>query len=167
MSLTATLRAKFNARQTAAQDLGTPEFQATVEKILSFTDGTGANQADILWTDQRTIAASSSETLDLAGVLSDVFGVTVAAAELVALLVYADAGNTNDVVLGDATNPLALFGGTNPTFSVKPGGFLFIAAPGAAGQATIGAGSTDELKVANSGSGTGVTYQIAVLARSA
>jgi hypothetical protein len=60
-----------------------------------------------------------------------------------------------------------LFGGTNPTFSVKPGGFFFVAAPQAAGLLTVGAGTTDDLKVTNSAAGTPVTYTIAILARTA
>lgn len=167
MAVTAELIAKFTARQTGSNDLGTPSFSPVVEKILQFASGTGANQADIVFTDERTLAASATEDLDLAGVLADAFGTTVAAAEVVALLVVAAAGNTNNVVVGDATAPVPLFAGTNPAFAVKPGGFFFVAAPNAAGLFTVGAGATDDLKIANSGGTTGVTYQIAILARTA
>lgn len=167
MAVTATLRAKFTARQVGTNDLGGPEYNPTIEKILTFASGTGANQADIVWADTRSVAASSSEDLDLAGVLADAFGATVAAAELVAILVTADAANVNNVVVGDATSPIPLFGGTNPTFAVKPGGFFFVAAPNAAGLLTVGAGSTDDLKITNSSSGSAVVYTIAILARTA
>lgn len=167
MALTAELRAKFYAQQSGANDFGGPSFNPTIEKILQFTSGTGANQADILWADQRDIAASSSEDLDLAGVLADAFGATVAAAEVVAILIIAADANTNNVVVGDAAAPVPLFAGTNPTHAIKPGGFMFLAAPGAAGLFTVGAGSTDDLKIANSSSGSSVTYQIAILARTA
>ena len=167
MAVTAELRAKFTATQIGANDIAAQRFAPTIEKILQFTDGTGANQADIVWMDERTLAASASEDLDLAGVLTDAFGSTVTAAEVVAILVTAAAGNTNSVVIGDATAPVPLFAGTNPTFSVKPGGFFFVAAPAAAGLLTVGAGTTDDLKLANSSSGTSVTYTIAVLARTA
>jgi hypothetical protein len=167
MGLRATLTAKIAALQTGSSDFGGPSFNPNVEKIIALAEGTGANQADILFTDERTLAASATEDLDLAGVLTDAFGATIAAAEVVAILVIADVANTNNVVVGDATAPVPLFGGTNPTFAVKPGGFFFVAAPNAAGLLTVGAGSTDDLKIANSGSGTGVTYQIAILARSA
>lgn len=167
MAVQAELRARFSATQTGANDFGGPSFAPVVEKILQFTSGTGANQADIVWADERTLSASATEDLDLAGELTDAFGATVAAAELVAILVIADADNTNNVVIGDATAPIPLFGGTNPTFSVKPGGFFFVAAPNASGLLTVGAGTTDDLKVANSSSGTAVTYQIAILARTA
>jgi len=173
MSVTAKLQARFGFLQVGSHDLGGPELDATLEKILNFTNGTGANEADIVWADRRTIAASTSEDLDLAGVLTDAFGATINAAEVVAILVIAAAANTNNVVLGGAAAPVPLFGGDgatavdDPTFAVKPGGFFFVAAPNAAGLFTVGAGTTDDLKVANSGGTTGVTYDIAILARSA
>ena len=167
MALTAELRAKLTARQTGSHDMGGPTFNPSLEKNITFTDGTGANQADIVWADQRTLAASATEDLDLAGVLTDAFGSTVTAAEVVAIMVVAAAGNTNNVVIGDATAPVPLFGGTNGTLSIKPGGFVMLGAPGAAGQFTVGAGATDDLKIANSGAGTAVTYDIAIIARTA
>jgi hypothetical protein len=134
---------------------------------MNFTNGTGAGQADIVWSDTRTLAASATEDLDLAGVLMDAFGATVTAVEVVALYVGAAPGNTNNVVIGDATAPVPLFGGTNATHAIKPGHFFFAGGPSAAGMFAVGAGATDDLKVANSAAGTAVTYNIAVLARSA
>ena len=167
MALTSEIRVKITARQSASLDLGTRASTVTVEKALPFANGTLANQADLVWSDERTLAASATEDLDLAGVLTDAFGATITAAELVAIYVEAAAANTNDVVVGDATAPIPLIGGTNGTVSVKPGGCFLLAAPGAAGQATIGAGATDDLKISNSGSGTAVTFKIVILARSA
>ena len=167
MAITAELRAKITARQTASIDLGTAVADIAVEKVVSLTNGTTANKADLIFTDERTLAASASEDLDLAGTLTDAFGATITMVEVVAIYVEAAAGNTNNVVIGDATAPVPLFGGTNPTFSVKPGGFFFAAAPNAAGMFTVGAGTTDDLKVANSSSGTSVTYKVVILGRSA
>lgn len=167
MALIAELSVRFSARQTGANDLGNPVHKMLLEKLMSFTSGTGANQADVAVPDTRTLAASTSEDIDLAGVLTDAFGATITMAEVVGIIVYADPANTNNVVVGDATSPVPLFGGTNPTVAVKPGGIFVLFAPDAAGQFTVGAGSTDDLKVANSGSGTSVTYTIVVLGRSA
>lgn len=167
MSLTSKIVLELSAVQMGSNDFGGPEFTPLMRKALTFASGVGANQADLLFADTRTLAASATEDLDLAGVLTDAFGAVITAAELVAIFVFADAANTNNVVIGDATSPIPLFGGTNPTFAVKPGGWFCVGAPNAAGLLTVGAGSTDDLKIANSGSGTGVTYAIAVLARSA
>lgn len=167
MSLTTKITLDLSATQTGSNDFGGPEFKPRMRKVLELASGTGANQADILWADERTLSASSSEDLDLAGVLTDAFGATITAVEIVAIFIFASEANTNNVVVGDATSPIPLFGGTNPTFSVKPGGFFCIGAPNAAGQLTVGAGSTDDLKIANSSSGSSVTYEIAIIGRTA
>lgn len=167
MALIASLSAKITATQTSANDLGTPTFDADLTFAKRLTSGTGADQADLIFCDERTITASSSEDLDLAGSLVDAFGATITMAEVVAIIITASAANTNNVVVGDATAPVPLFGGTNPTFAVKPGGMFMVVAPNAAGLFTVGAGTTDDLKIANSGSGTSVTYKIMILGRSA
>lgn len=167
MTITAELRVKIAARQTATLDLGSRAASVSIDKALPFSHGTTASKADLMWSDERTLAASTAEDLDLAGTLSDAFGVTITAAELVAVYIEAASTNTNDVVVGAATQAVPLFGGTNGTIAVKPGGMFMIAAPGAAGQATIGAGSTDDLQIANGGSGSAVTYKVFILARSA
>lgn len=167
MALKARLRVSLEVNETAAHDIGPLQLDALIDKALSFANGTGAGQADIVFADERTLAASTSEDLDLAGSLANAFGQTITAVELVAILVVAADANVNDVVLGAATQPIPLFGGTNGTFAVKPGGMFLSVAPGAAGQLTIGAGATDDLKVANSGAGSAVTYKIVILARSA
>lgn len=167
MTLTSKITIDLSASQTGSNDFGGPEFKPRMRKVIEFASGIGANQADLLFADERTLAASATEDLDLAGVLADAFGATITAVEVVAIFIFADAGNTNNVIVGDATAPVPLFGGTNPTFSVKPGGFFCVGAPNASGLLAVGAGATDDLKIANSGGTTGVTYEIAILARTA
>src|SRR5690554_2219486 len=71
----------------------------TIERDYSknFSNGTGAGQANIWWHDQRTIAASGSENLDLAGSLTDVFGATKTFTRIKAILIAASSGNSNNV----------------------------------------------------------------------
>jgi hypothetical protein len=167
MALTSEVRIKLSASQTGTADLGTPRFSPVHEFIAALAGGTGANQADLYFSDTRTLAASATEDLDLAGVLTDVFGATITMAEVVAIMITAASGNTNNVVVGDATSPVPLFGGTNGTRAIRPGGCDLYVNPGATGLFTVGAGSTDDLKIANSSSGSGVTYTISIIARSA
>lgn len=167
MALTSEIRISATATQTASADLGTPTFYAELAKTFQWASGVTANSADLLFSDERTLAASATEDLDLAGVLTNAFGATVTMAEVVGIIVLADAANTNDVVLGAALAAVPLFGGTSGTHAVKPGGIFVAVAPNAAGLLTVGAGATDVLKVANSSSGTAVTYKIMVFGRSA
>lgn len=172
MTVNATVTARMDITQRGANDFGTDKFSPVVEAVLQIANGTGANQADIVFVDQRSVEASSNDDLDLAGALADAFGATVSAAEVVALLIInaprSGAANVSDLTIGNATNAFEGFlGGTSPTIGpIKPGGFVLIGAGNAAGIGTVTAGSADELRIAN-GSGGTATYQVAILARSA
>lgn len=161
----ATLSLQVAAKLIGAADLGNPVAPVALEKVVRIAAGTDAvGKADILWADTRTIAASSTENLDLAGVLAGLLGGTVTAAEITAIAVVADAGNTNDVVLfGAASNafngPLS---GTTPKHAVGPDDvYLATCKKGWA----VTAGTGDILLVGNSGSGTAVTYSIILFGR--
>lgn len=168
MALTSNVSVSLTATQTTALDLGTATFAPALNAALALASGTGADQADKIWTDTRTLTASATEDLDLAGTLTDAFGATVTFVKVKAIVVSAAAANTNDVVVGGASaTQLGIFSDASDKVPVKPGGFFVLAAPGAAGLCTVGAGSTDLLKVANSAGSTGVTYSIAVIGTSA
>ncbi len=167
MTLTANINARIAVTQSGSNDLGTVAFNGELSFLKALTSGTAANTADLVFCDTRTVNASSSEDLDLAGTLTDAFGATITMVEVVAIMITAAAANTNDVVVGDATSPVPLFGGTNPTFAVGPGGIFLVACPDAGGLFAVGAGSTDDLKITNSSSGTSVTYSIVIIGRSA
>lgn len=170
MTLTAKLSLDFTATHTGANDFGGPDFEPRFRHIANIANGTGDDQADILWMDERTIAASGSEDLDLAGALTDAFGSTITAVEIVGIIIDAAAGNTNDVVVGNGSQPVinGPFGGDGTqVINVKPGGLFVWFAPDDGDGIPVTATSADDLGVANSSSGTGVTYRIAILARSA
>jgi hypothetical protein len=168
MSLTSSLRVALTAVQYSALDLGTSRFPVTYDKTTNMPSGTAAGQADLLWTDTRTLAASASESLDLSGTLTGAFGATLAFARVKALLIRAADANVNDVVVGGvASNGFASWVG-DPTdkVKVKPGGLLLLTAPGATAY-PVTAATGDLLQVANGGSGTSVTYDVIVIGASA
>lgn len=132
---------------------------------VNLTTGAGLNQASVVWSDTRTLAASATENLDFAGTaLTDALGVAVNLTKVKALIVVADAANTNDVIVGGhATAALStMFGDPTDTVLVKPGGILALVAPNAAGYA-VTATTADLLKMTNSAGSTGVTYTIIVV----
>jgi hypothetical protein len=167
MALKATIRAAIAAELIGSADLGENEFSLPFAADIPLLNGTGANQADRIFADKRTLAASASEDLDLSGVLTDPLGAVLTFGKVKAILVRADKANTNDVILGGAsTNPfVGPFGGATHTVSVPPGGAALFVAPGAGW--LVAAGSGDLLKIANSGAGTGVTYDIVIIGTSA
>ena len=134
-------------------------FEKTYAKAL--TDGTGADQAKNHWHSQRTLAASASESLDLAGGLTNLVGDVLIFTKIKYIFLFAAAANTNDVVIGNAAANawVGPFGAAAHTLAIKPGGHLSLEAPDGNGYA-VTAGTGDILKVLNGGAGTGVTYDI-------
>lgn len=147
-----------------ALDLGTATFAANYNATFGLTNGSGANQINQLFADTRTLAASGTEDIDLAGGLVDAFGSAITFTKIKALIIKAAAANTNDVVIGGhATAACAsFFGDATDKVKVKPGGMVALIAPNAAGYA-VTAATADLLTIANSAAGTGVTYDIIIL----
>jgi hypothetical protein len=135
---------------------GTPDI-GSARHAVSFAPGH-------VFTDTRTIAASSNDDLDLNGVLTNALGASVALTKVRTIVIKAAPGNTNDVVVGNATSNgvASIFGATTHTVKIKPGGMLALTAPDATAYA-ITAGTADILRIANGGAGTSVTYDILIL----
>ncbi len=168
MSLTATLVAKISADLTNPQDLSTPMDSLLESIILAFTNGTGANQANMLWHDQRTITASATDSLDLAGGLTNAFGAVQTFARVKGILIKAAAANANDVHIAvPATNGFITWAGAaGDLVKVQPGGLFLLAAPGATGYAVTG-GTGDMLDIINGGGGSSVIYDIVLIGANA
>lgn len=162
--LTATLKAQLSAVHSSVLDLGTVSFTPSIGKSIPLATGTGADQADQLWTDTRTLTASSTEDLDLAGSLVNALGATVTFARVRGIYVEAAAGNTNNVLVGGAASNGLINWVADATDKVvvRPGGFFMIASRDATGYA-VTASTGDLLRIGNSGSGTSVTYNIAIV----
>lgn len=161
----AELTLSIDATLTGTGDLGDPKQRVIINEALSLLAGTDAvNKADILFQDSRNIAASGNEDLDFAGVLTTAFGATIAAAELVAVFIKAHATNVNNVRFGPTASVGALgpFADITDRLSIKPGEYIVLVSE--SGWA-ITATTADKWNFANSGSGTGVDYDIVVIAR--
>lgn len=156
--------AAFRCTLTGAVDLGSIVHRFSWERALSYVDGAGAGAVNLLWTDKRQIAASSNDDIDLAGALVDALGAAVVFARVKAIGVYAWSANTNNVVVGN--HPTAAFvgpfGGATHTHALQPGSVYEWGTPTAAGFA-VTATTADILRIANSGAGTVVDYEIAIL----
>lgn len=168
MPMTANLTAKLAGTLTGTPDLGSAGYSFALTKAIALSTGTGADQADLVWTDTRTIAASGTDDLDLAGSLTGMLGGTLTFARIRAIYVAAATANTNNVLIGAAASNqfVGPFGASTHTLAVKPGGVALLANRDTTGWA-VTAATADLLRIANSGSGTGVTYDIAIIGCSA
>lgn len=163
MALEASVSVVVRAEQTGSNDLSSPVNSLLTKFLTQFADGVGLNQANKIWADERTLSASAAEDLDLGGGLTDAFGTALTFTEIKGIIIKADAGNTNNVVLGGDTNALVNFvGAANDLINIRPGGLLCLLAPDATGYA-VTADTGDIIQVANSSSGTSVTYQIILI----
>jgi hypothetical protein len=162
----AQVQAHASGQYTGVNGLGTPYFPIDVTALAQFTAGTGVTQADKLFSDQRTLAASATENLDLAGVLKDPLGATLTFGHVKLIVIIADPGNTNDVVVGGAaTNTfVGPFGDATDKVAIKPGHMLIVGGRGAGWAVTPATG--DIVLVANSGGTTGVTYKVLIIGTS-
>jgi hypothetical protein len=170
MALSGTLKVAANFTQTKTPDNTSASAAIAHALSLTFTDGTAAGSADVIWTDTRTLTASSSETLDFSGSLTNAYGDAAVFADIRGIIVTADSGNTNNVNVTRATTSpetgLALFLASGDGIAVRPNGaFLWMCAD------TTGVPVTpttaDRLTFTNSAGSTSVTYSVTVIGASA
>ena len=162
-SLTANLALNMTLTYTKTTDLGTVPYTLNLGRGKTFTNGTGANKAEVLFDDQRTLADGASETLDLRdGTLTDALGVAVTMDILRALYIKNGSTDAGLLIGGAVATPVALFGDSaTDILTLPPGGeFLFIA-PNATG---IDLTTNADLKLAHNGVGSStLTYDIIVV----
>lgn len=166
MALTARITARVEATHTDALDLATVTDALDVLKRIDLASGTGANQGNILFHDQRTINASSADDLDLTAVLTNAFGDALTFARVKALLIYSDPDNEGTLEVGaDAAAVSTLFGDASDAVVVRPGGLLLLAAPDATAYA-VTATSADIIQVTNTDDAA-ATYDVVIIGASA
>lgn len=162
-TVTARIAVNTSALVQQALDLAQANIPHALNKTYDLASGTGSAGVDLVFADERTLAPSGTENLDLAGVLVDSFGTIISFARIKAIHVFAIDGNTNDVHVGvGATNGLAtLFPVVSSHVKVKPGGTFLAVMPGAGVLVAVGTG--DLLVMTNSAGGTSVTYRIVIV----
>lgn len=167
MSLTAAIKLAIDMKQTGAGDLESGSSETHPAYTHSFTNGAGAGQADVQFTDRRTIAASSNESLDLSGALASLLGSAVFARVKAIIIKAADANPTDGKlrVTRPASNgvPFANITAGDSIFpDISPGGIAAHSDPGATGTA-VTASTGDLINIANTSATASATYDIIVI----
>lgn len=161
MSVTGTIRVVPQLNEINVQDLATVTNPILKEYLTAFlTAGTGNNQANRIFADQRTLGATLNEDLDLNGAtLKDAFGNSLAFLKMKSVLFYGAIANPADMVIGNAAANgwLGMVGGATHTITLAPGGTVFWSAPIAGKPVT--AATADLLRV-TAGAGGNHTYDI-------
>lgn len=146
-------------------DLDIVKYDLSMDKGNTLADGTGANQADVLWTDTRTLTETSEE-LDLAGSLTNAIGVTATFVKVKVLVMHnkSTTSTENLTIGGAAANQFATWvGNSSDKLVIGPDGLLLLWNP--IDGYTVTADTGDKLKI-DAGSDT-ITYDIAIIGTSA
>lgn len=165
MPLTSNITASIYAGATSALDLVTKQaILGPKSYSVDLATGTGLGQADVVFSDTRSTAATDS--LDMVGGgLLDNLGNVWAPARIKAIIVSAAAANTGNVLLRrPAANGVPFMSAVSDEIPIHPGGLVVIVAPSAAGY-PVTAATADLIDLAAS-AGT-VTYDIIIIGASA
>lgn len=164
MALSGSIKLTVAIGLSGSTDLGSQADAQAISQTITLTDGSGANQASQVWGDTRSLAASTSEELDLNGSLTNGLGATVSFTRIVAIIIKSASTNGDTITVGGASSnawePWA--GATGDEIKIRPGGFLALAAPDATGLA-VTASTADLLKILNDDSGAAASYDILLI----
>jgi hypothetical protein len=149
--------------QSNAKDLSTPQANIVEKFERTYDNGTAADQAQIVFADERTVSGSGTDNLDLAGVLVHELGGVITFTAIKEILIVGDDANTGNLRVGKGiTNAFAgPFGASAIGNLVEPGGIFHNATRTAAGWA-VTAGTGDQLSIENLG-GSAATYKIIII----
>lgn len=165
MSQSSIISLKINSTlESVLTNLAKTKSEISKEYTYKLADGTGANQADEVFSDTRTLATSTAEDIDLNGVLVNAFGESVSFTTVKAFIVHASKDNTDNIsVVAKATNGwVAPFVAAEDGVTLRPGGTMMIINPDVTGM-PVTAGSTDLLTLTNLNSGASGAYDIILI----
>ena len=116
--------------------------------------GTGLDQGDLVYSAKAVaISGSATNTLDVSGVLTDVYGTTITAVKTTVLMVMT---RNNAMLLMDAAAD---------TITIQPNGFILLWQPSLAGMAVTA--STGDIIDILENAGNANTYDVAFIATTA
>lgn len=157
-----TLRFLVDVYERIVGDLGPVSARHTIDYQKTIESGTGADQADIVWSDTRTV--TGVDDLDLRGVLASALASGLALARVKGIMIRnksTTAGYLLTVGNDAAGAFVGLFFAVGDRIKVQPGGMFAWYAPQAADTMTTTATTADVLQI-DSGANT-VTYEILLI----
>lgn len=165
MAVTLKSTATIRGTLSTTRDAGDAAVPITETANYDVADGTGAAQANAIYVDDFSIAASGTLAIDLRGSLTDPNNNTIAFTAIKEIMIKAAATNTNNIIYGNAASNqfLGPLGAAIDTVVIKPGGLMhFVEGYSAAGW-TVTNASTDNILLTNSAGGTAVTGTIVII----
>ena len=160
------LSVKAAASSTAVSELGTVTHNPQISFNLDFTDGEGSNKVQQVWSDERDVATSSDDDLDLAGTLTNYLGEAVTFTKI-KVMAFLNVTSSSAAALmqigGEGINDFINWvANATDIIQVATGGAFVLVRPDATGYA-VTAGTGDILRVTNASGANTLTYQILLL----
>lgn len=169
MTLDTTLQLRLTGRLASNLDIGSRVATVLADWGITLADGAGASAANLIYQDTGNIAASGTNTLDLAGGgLTDPFGTVLVFARIKGLFVRARSTNNaanNVVVTRPAANGVPLFAAAGDALALRAGEVFAWVSPAAAGVA-VTAATADLIDLVNSAGTNTVDYDVVILGAS-
>src|SRR5262245_17367979 len=165
MTVSASITDARSAVTGAAGDAGSGA--VGISGAWQIASGTASGQADKVWRDTRSVATGATDSLDLAGTLTNSYGETTTFVKIKAVFAVAAAGNTTTLQAArPASNGVALFGAASGSLAAVGAGGIIIAWADPVTGVTVTAGTGDLLSVINSAGAT-AAYDIIIVGTSA
>lgn len=142
-------------------DLEVQQSSIAYNPNFTINNGTGANQANTVYSDTRTLTAGSSETIDLnGGSLEDRVCDPINLTAVKFLIIRSHASSPGDLLVGPNSSNgfIAPFNAVGDRIRIKPGGLLVLVAPDATGYNVTS--TTDLLYIENGSGGGSAIYDI-------
>jgi hypothetical protein len=157
MTLASNIIAKIKADETVAGDLETSSSSFADRLPIQLADGTGSRQADLKWSDTRTVG-TGGETLDF-NALVDSLGRTRNFVKVKAIHIRAADANSSTIVVGNnLTNPfVGPFDDGTVTITLPAGAGIMIWNP-VSGWSSAN-GSLDKLQIVGGAAGPGLRHR--------
>jgi len=159
MALNAQIMLSILAHETSAGDLSRTLRATPASYALSLGDGTGANQAQIVWSDSRVVT-SPGQALNLQSLADTRDGAAVTVSFSAIKLLYVRNKSTSADTIVTLSSVFVSFCGLSAgTHVVRSGGIFLCAAPGE-DSANVIAGSSATITI---GGIAGAEYDIAII----
>lgn len=159
MALDAQILLSIVAHETSSGDISRTLRATPASYSLILSNGTGANQAQVVWSDSRTIEAAGEDTPNVAGLADDRGTVAFTAVKLIYIR---NSGTVPMNLIGNgdwATGPQKLPNTSN--YEIPAGGCWLATNPTAAGW-SVGA-SPKYITIQNQSESTAATYEIVLI----
>ncbi|MFH1732457.1 MAG: hypothetical protein ABIF82_12520 [Planctomycetota bacterium] len=136
-TLSGTVKLIIDLVEATTADIGTIQYDCYHKSTRTYADGVGADQANALFSDTRSLADNAYDDLDLTS-LTDARGVALAFARVKALWVRNN-GTASTLQLGGDANSVPLFGAAADYLILPPGGEVLMICTTADGWVVTGA----------------------------